>query len=269
MSTRTIATNTLQELTMSHEHDQYTLWQILGIWASAALPMGLIRWVVTPFLIPRLPVNPGFVYLLSIVLGLVWQGVVAYIILRREVKPFTWANIKDRVWLHTPADPKTGVRSGWLFLWTIPLIAFAQIAQANLGFLEDLMAKAIPFLSPPPWTVIQNMAEPAVGQWWLLGVLAVMIAFNYLVGEELIFRGILLPRMNGVFGKWDFIANHILFVTYHLHKIASWPGFLPVDWIFPWAAKRFKSYWVAVILHGSEAVILVILFPMAIMGLLQ
>jgi membrane protease YdiL (CAAX protease family) len=29
-----------------------------------------------------------------------------------------------------------------------------------------------------------------VGQWWLLGVVVVLIVFNYLVGEELIFRGI-------------------------------------------------------------------------------
>jgi membrane protease YdiL (CAAX protease family) len=251
--------------------EQYSLAKILGIWASVALPMGLILWVLMPILILRVDMNPGFLFLILITLGLVWQGVLAYIIVRREVKPFTWENIKDRLWLYTPSNPRTGVLSNRAYLWTIPLIVLSQAYYlANvLGWLEEFWVKTFPFLAPPPSALIQNLAEPAVGQWWLLGVLAVLIVFNYLLGEELVFRGILLPKMNGVFGKWDFIANGILFSTYHLHRIWGLPSTLLIDWIYPWAAKRFKSYWVAVILHAVDAVPLIVLFPMAIMGLLQ
>jgi len=87
---------------------QYSLAKILGIWASIALPMGLIHWMVSPTLIPHVHMEPGFLYLILITLGLIWEGVVAYMILRREVKPFTWANIKDRVWLHRLTNPKKG-----------------------------------------------------------------------------------------------------------------------------------------------------------------
>lgn len=251
--------------------EQYSLAKILGIWAASALPMGLIVWVIMPILIPRLDVEPGFMTLILTALGLVWQGVLAYFILRREVKPFTRENIKDRLWLYTPSDSKTGVRSKWLFLWTIPLVVLSQAyyLSAVLGWLDELWVKALPVLAPPPYAVIQNLAEPAVGQWWLLGVAAVMIVFNYLLGEELIFRGILLPKMNGVFGKWDFIANGILFSTYHLPRIWHWPSTLFLDWIYPWAAKRFRSYWVAVILHAVDAFQFIIIFTMAIMGLFQ
>ena len=31
--------------------------------------------------------------------------------------------------------------------------------------------------------------------------------FNYILGEELLFRGVLLPRMNGGIGRWDWVAN--------------------------------------------------------------
>lgn len=106
-----------------------------------------------------------------------------------------------------------------------------------------------------------------MGQWWLLSVLAVMIVFNYLLGEELIFRGILLPKMNGVFGKWDVIANGVLFTIYHLHVPWEWPTNLLVNWTYAWVAKRFKSYWMAVILHGFDVVGLIFKFIMAIMGL--
>jgi membrane protease YdiL (CAAX protease family) len=247
---------------------QYSPAKILGIWALVALPMGLIHWVVRPILIPRVHMEPGFLYLILITLGLVWEGVVAYMILRREVKPFTWVNLKDRVWLHTPTNPKTGVPSNWLFLWTIPLIVVIEVGSQVLGPLNGPWVKALPFLAPPPYTVIQNLAEPAVGQWWLLGLLAVIIVFNFLVGEELVFRGILLPKMNGVFGKWDFIANAILFMAYHLHLAWQWPSMLLYNWIRPWATKRFKSYWVALLLHGFfDSVVLIVLFTMAIMGL--
>jgi membrane protease YdiL (CAAX protease family) len=250
--------------------EQYSLAKILGIWASVALPMGLIHWVISPILIPRVDMEPGFLYLILIALGLVWEGVVAYLILRREVKPFTWANLKDRVWLHTPTNPKTGAPSNWLLLWAIPLIVIIEGGGQVLAPLDGSWVKVLPFLAPPPYMEIERLAEPAVGQWWLLGVVAVIIVFNYLVGEELIFRGILLPKMNGVFGKWDFIANGILFVAYHLHMAWSWPSMLLYNWIRPWATKRFKSYWVALMLHGlADSIFLIVPITMAIMGLLQ
>ena len=268
MSTQAVAsTNTLQE--RSATYDRYTLGQILGIWVSAALPMGLIYWVILPILIPRVDVNAGFLYLILTALGMVWQGFVALILLRREVKPLTWQGVKDRLWLYTPSNPRTRLPSKWLFLWTFPLVALMQ-AYYRFGVMDWLSAlwvKSLPFLTPPPYTLMRNLAGPAVGQWWLLGILAVMIVFNYLVGEELIFRGILLPKMNGVFGKWDWLANHLLFMAYHLHRISDWPVLLLIDWINPLATKRFKSYWVGVILHGVEAVMPIIMFPLAIMGL--
>ena len=250
--------------------EQYSLAKILGIWSSVALPMGLIYWVVRPILTPRVDMEPGILYLILITLGLVWQGVVAYMILRQEVKPFTWVNIKDRVWLHTPTNPKTGVPSKWLYLWTIPLLVLIEAGSQFLIPLNGPWVKALPSLAPPAYTEIESLAGPAVGQWWLLSLVAVIIVFNYLVGEELIFRGILLPKMNGVFGKWDFIANSILFVAYHLHMAWEWPSMLLYNWIRPWATKRFKSYWVALLLHGfTDSVMLIVLFTMAIMGLIQ
>ena len=248
------------------KQDQYTLWQILGIWAGAALPMGLTYWVIMPILLSRGSVTP-FMFLFLMAAGLVWQGVLAYILLRREVKPFTWQGVKDRLWLYTPSNPKTGVPSKWLYLWTIPLIMLAAFGFPNVEWLNELWAKAFPFLAPRPYAVIQNLAGPAVGQWWLLGVLAAQVVFNYFLGEELIFRGILLPKMNGVFGKWDIIANGVLFTIYHLHMPWEWPSNLLVNWIYAWPTKRFKSYWMAVILHGFDVVGLIFKFIMAIMGL--
>jgi hypothetical protein len=173
MSTQAIpSTKHLHATTLSAENAQYTLWQILGIWASAALPMGLTYWVIMPILLSSGNVHP-FAFLFLINLGLVWQGVVAYLILRREVKPFTWAGVKARLWLLTPSNPTTGVRSKWLYLWTIPFIVISVVGFQNLDWLNEPLVNALPFLAPRPYAVIQNAAEPAVGQWWLLGLVTV------------------------------------------------------------------------------------------------
>ncbi|KAA0257281.1 MAG: hypothetical protein EDM79_20000, partial [Chloroflexi bacterium] len=109
--------------------------------------MGISYWVVMPILLSRGSVSP-FAFLFLINAGLIWQGVFAYILLRREVKPFTWQGVEDRLWLYTPSDPRTGIPSKWLFLWTIPLIAISVIGFSNLGWLDDLWLKALPFLEP-------------------------------------------------------------------------------------------------------------------------
>jgi membrane protease YdiL (CAAX protease family) len=267
MSTQTITSiHTSQELTTKDEQSQYTLWQILGIWASVTLPMGLIYWAIVPALLSRGNTNP-FAYLFLMNFGLVWQGILAYILLRREVKPFTWDGLKDRLWLHTPSNPRTGVRSKWLYLWTIPFIMMSFFGFQALGWLNDLWVRTIPILIQRPYSDLHNLAGPAVGQWWLLGVFAVELVFNYLLGEELIFRGILLPKMNGVFGKWDWVANHLLFVMYHLHMLWNTPSRLILDLLYPWPTKQFKSYWMGAIIHGADAIMFFYLVPMAIMGL--
>jgi uncharacterized protein len=76
MSTQVIpSANKPQELSMSYERDQYTLWQILGIWALVSLPMALLIWVLLPAIIPYLPLHPGILYWLLIIVGMAWQFV--------------------------------------------------------------------------------------------------------------------------------------------------------------------------------------------------
>jgi membrane protease YdiL (CAAX protease family) len=79
--------------------------------------------------------------------------------------------------------------------------------------------------------------------------------FNTILGEELLFRGILLPKMNGVFGKRDWVANGLLFAIYHLHQ--PWAIFSSiVDGVFFYAlpSRRFRSAWMGIIVHSGQTV---------------
>jgi hypothetical protein len=46
--------------------------------------------------------------------------------------------------------------------------------------------------------------------------------------------------MAGVFGRWDWVANTVLFGLYHVHKIWFWPSMIASSFGYAWAARRFQ-----------------------------
>ena len=85
--------------------------------------------------------------------------------------------------------------------------------------------------------------------------------------EEFLFRGLLLPRMRQAFGKWDWVANGVLFAVYHLHQPWSIPATL-VDGIFleAYPSKRFQSAWMGIIVHSSASVFALIVVLGLVLG---
>src|SRR5512133_680794 len=82
--------------------------------------------------------------------------------------------------------------------------------------------------------------------------------FNTVLGEELLFRGLLLPRMRAVFGRGDWVANGVLFTLYHLHQPWVMPATL-VEGIFleAYPTRRFQSAWMGIIVHSVQSVFVI------------
>jgi len=248
---------------------QYSLAKILGIWASVSLPMGLLAWVVGPAIIPYTTLHPGIVHWLLIIAGMMWQCVVALVILKRELGALRWSVLRERLWLNLPRDPHTGRARARLFWWVVPCVAFSLTVGIVLARYVDAPVTALfPALSMPSRMDVSGLADPQfVGQWWLLGVTLISMTFNYFLGEELLFRGVLLPKMRGTFGRWDWVANAVLFGLYHLHIPWSLPSILLTNLAISWPARRFRSNWMAVIVHGAEGLIVPVVVLMVILGL--
>ena len=98
--------------------------------------------------------------------------------------------------------------------------------------------------------------DGAVG-WY--GLILVMFLFTTVLGEELLFRGFLLPRMNGAFGRGDWVANGLLFAGYHLHVPWAIPGTLLEMFITAYPTKRYRSAWIGIAVHSAQSVFLAIL----------
>src|SRR5205807_673187 len=92
------------------------------------------------------------------------------------------------------------------------------------------------------------------GSWGWFAVLAALFVLNTVLGEELLFRGYLLPRMAGVFGRRDWLANAVLFGAYHLHMPWAIPASVCDGLIFAYGSKRYRSALVGIIVHSAQSV---------------
>ena len=238
---------------------QYSLPKILGIWASVTGPMAVLAFVVAPAIMPHTSLHPGIVYWIAMVVGMMWQFVVSLLVLRSELGGLHWEAIKKRIWVNQPRDPRSGKPRKWLFVWVVPAIAANYLGGWLASGVDTAWTDWLPALREPWYTQIQGLADPHFqGAWWLLGLTVLSLAFNYVLGEELLFRGVLLPKMNGVFGRWDWVANTVLFGLYHVHKIWFWPSMITSSFGISWATKRYRSFWMGVIVHGVEGFFIVL-----------
>jgi membrane protease YdiL (CAAX protease family) len=240
---------------------QYSLAQILGVWAGAALPMAALAWLGVPLLAAAIPGPAAWAQaiLIALTTGLIWQFALVLILVRREQGTLRWSVLKDALWLRAPRSPKTGRTGGLLWLLVIPL--------AFLVYARELLPK----LPAPAGRDLGDFLQSPVGQeffsgnWTWFALTLVMFLFNTVLGEELLFRGLLLPRMQGVFGRLDWLANGVLFALYHLHVPWAIPGRLVNAFILSWPSRRYQSALLGIIAHSSQSIVLGVLLLLLVL----
>lgn len=253
---------------------QYSVGKILMIWAAAAIPMAVLGWVVAPAM-AKDPSQPGFERLAVLAVGLVWQFVIVLFLLYQETGSLRWSIVKVCLWLTAPRSPKTGEKRNRFLWWLIPLILLSAVFDMKLsGIVDKLWISLFPFLAEPSgFSMDAALSSPEwksnmVGAWWILALFVIQALFNTVLGEELLFRGLLLPRMAGVFGKWDWVVNGLLFGLYHLHQ----PWMIlsaAIQGIFLLAlpSRTYCSAWFGIIIHSGQSVFFTVLILGLVLGL--
>jgi uncharacterized protein len=118
------------------------------------------------------------------------------------------------------------------------LLATAVWELALTSNIDRFWVSVFPFFAEPPGFSFgaifesQEILDRLVGAWWFFGLFVVSAVFNTILGEEFIFRGVLLPKMGGVFGKWSWVANGALYLAYITSTSlgVSWGMSLVVPW---------------------------------------
>ena len=230
---------------------QYSRRRILGTWAAAALPMAALAWIGAPLMAGAFEGPSAWprAIVLAITAGLMWQFVFVLWAVRREQGSLRWPVLKEALWLRAPRNPRTGRRGGRLWWVLVPLVLLVAAKEA------------LPKIPAPVHRDQGLFMESAAGQeffsgnWVWFAVIVVMMVFNTVLGEELLFRGLLLPRMRGAFGRWDWLVNGVLFGVYHLHLPWSIPANTLDTFFISLPASRYRSALIGICVHSVQTVV--------------
>jgi membrane protease YdiL (CAAX protease family) len=236
---------------------------VLAVWAAAAVPMGVLAWGVAPLVADHLdgPAPLARALIVALGAGLVWQFVLVVFLVRREQGTLRWSVVREALWLRAPRSPRTGRRGGRLWLVLIPAVALFAAEE----FLPSLPVPGArdfgAFLSSDAGSALLG------GSWGWFAVLVVLWVFNTVLGEELLFRGYLLPRMGGAFGRFDWVVNGLLFAGYHVHVPWAIPHVLLDTFALALPSRRYRSALIGIAVHSAQTVFLIVLvLPLVLHG---
>jgi membrane protease YdiL (CAAX protease family) len=139
--------------------------------------------------------------------------------------------------------------------------------------IENAWVWNFPFLAEPGSYSIdaifgsQEILQRLEGDWWFFALFVNRAAFNTILGKEFLFRGVLLPRMEGVFGRWSWVANSVLFGLYHVHQPWGIPNSVLTGLLYTFPAYRFRSTWMSIIPHSARSVFFTFLVLGVVLGL--
>jgi membrane protease YdiL (CAAX protease family) len=220
--------------------------------------MGALAWLVAPALADRFPgdghVPMAKALIVSLIIGLVWQCVLVATLLHREQGTLRWSTAREALWLRSPRSPSSGRVGGKVWLVLVPVIL-------AFGVIHELIPKVASPANRDFATLVESDAGKAFlhGAWGWYGLILVMFLFNTMLGEEILFRGFLLPRMHGAFGDRDWVANGLLFTAYHLHVPWAMPATLVDTFTQSYTSKRYRSAWMGIAVHSAQSVVLAVL----------
>ncbi len=208
---------------------------IFGI-ASIALILG------TQLLIPALSaatgLEPVFFWFIVAGLGIFTPLLIAAaFILKREgtLQPGFW---RARLRFHR-------MNTGDWFWSCGAIIVIGIISSGVMKGLETIVGQ---MKHQPPFMTFEPLT---LERYWILVIWFPYWVLN-IMGEEIMWRGIMLPRQELAFGKWTWVFHGIGWSLFHI--AFGWQllvTFLPILFIQSYVVQRRKNTWIGVIIHGG------------------
>lgn len=231
---------------------QYTLAQILAVWAAAALPIGILAWVVAPWLRDQLGGEDPFAeaLLICITVGLVWQFVLVLILVRRELGRFQWSRVREALWLLPPRDPKSGRVGGRVWWWVLLFILIFAL-EALISIPGPSVRDFADFLD-------SDRGEDFFrGAWGWFAVVVVLAIFNTVLGRGAAFPWASAAAHEGCLRKvrlgrqWGAVRRLPLATAVDHSRLPGGHHRPRVP------SRRFQSAWMGIIVHSSQSVFVI------------
>lgn len=234
------------------------LWQALFFFGIPTLVMILSSYVFQPFLIAA--GEPPFeAFLASTLLPMALMFTAALVAYHKaEGHPLTWRAFSQR--MRYPGLTLKAVALG---------IGVAIIASLGFGLLnipsQALLAGGlIPLPQDAPG--LNQFIGPALrNNWDIVLLFLVTFVFN-IVGEELWWRGYILPRQELTHGRATWLIHGLLWTGFHAFKYWELLSLLPVTLVLAYVSQRTKNNWPTLIAHAIVNGLGLILVLQAVIG---
>ena len=185
-------------------------------------------------------------------------SLVAY---RAEGNPWSVSHLRARF--------RLGAMTPRTWLWTLALTVVMLFGPPLLAFSSGWIRSFA-----PPSEVVARMFEvgpdsfmgmPMGGAYLVLMGFFLFIIVNVL-GEELWWRGYVLPRQEASMGGWAWLANGLLWALFH--SFFQWEviGLLPGALALAYVAQRRKSTWPGIVAHLAVNVPSIVSLLVGVLG---
>ena len=214
----------------------------------------ILIYVIGRQFIPQGGTTPTWVFILVTVLGTGAELVAGLWLLHREGYELRISSLKERIRWQWP--------KGWK-AWGLAIIVLVlgMSLSMAMGPANKALATVPGFIPPAWWPAASNPTKevnsaadvfPDVkleGNFlFVLLNIVIGVVFN-IFGEEIYYRGYLLPRMRDAFGTWSWVANGVLFTLKHVYQRWLYPGILIGGLSFAFVAGPLASLPLAMVFH--------------------
>lgn len=246
-------------------------WQAILYFGLPALMFRIFIYSGIPAFI-RLGLSPFEANVVSFTIAPAILLALAFGFYKRDGYPLTWSDIKTRFRLL----PMTG--KDWA--WAAGGFILTFLSVGALGVTALLLIQAIPAIAPPdflaPWLkpgvsfdvalFSDFIGAPLKGNWGVPLLFFIILFFN-VFGEELWWRGYILPRQEKAHGRWTWLIHGFLWLLWHL-VFYPWQAFalLPICLIIPYIAQRRQNTWPVIIIHWQNGIVLLLILA-AVLGI--
>lgn len=135
-------------------------------------------------------------------------------------------------------------RQDWL--WIIGSLIIIGIFTAIFQFVVELFYEEVSL--QPPFIAFETLDA---GRYWIIAAWIPFWILN-IMGEEILWRGVILPRQEISFGRQAWLINAMGWTLFHI--AFGWVMvvlFSPILFILPYVTQKAQNTWVAVIIHAG------------------
>ncbi len=131
------------------------------------------------------------------------------------------------------------------WIWTISVFIFTISLMGIIFFIEKFYMSD--FTGSPSFLNIEALSKD---QLWFLIVWMPFFFFN-IAGEELLWRGYILPRQEVEHKKLAWLVNALFWAIFHISF--GWKLIVmlsPIFFLLPYVVQKRKNTWIGIFIHG-------------------